>query len=91
MNRGEPVSSKQNQWMLFGNRIQKLAWTVVSLLPVRGAGLRAELLPGIDISHWQGTINWASVAGGGYKFAFMKATESTSYVDPTFMTGPWIR
>lgn len=45
-----------------------------------------QLLPGIDVSHWQGTINWASVAGGGYKFAFMKATESTAYVDPTFAT-----
>lgn len=72
--------------MIFGNRFFKLALVVVSLSLVRGAGLRAELVPGIDISHYQGTINWASVAGGGYKFAFMKATESTSYVDPTFAT-----
>lgn len=46
----------------------------------------AVLIPGIDISHWQGTINWPSVAGGGYKFAFMKATQGTTYVDPTFTT-----
>lgn len=45
-----------------------------------------QLLPGIDVSHYQGSINWSSVAGGGYKFAFMKATEATSYVDPTFAT-----
>ncbi len=51
-----------------------------------GASAIAQLLPGIDVSHYQGTINWASVAGGGYKFAFMKATEATSYVDPTFAT-----
>jgi lysozyme len=41
---------------------------------------------GIDVSHWQGAINWASVAGSGKKFAFCKATEHTSYVDPTFAT-----
>jgi lysozyme len=39
---------------------------------------------GIDISHWQGTINWTSVAAAGKKFAFMKASESTDYVDPTY-------
>lgn len=39
---------------------------------------------GIDVSHWQGTINWTSAAGSGLSFAFCKATESTNYVDPTF-------
>jgi GH25 family lysozyme M1 (1,4-beta-N-acetylmuramidase) len=41
-------------------------------------------LEGIDISHWQGTINWAAVAKTGKKFAFMKASEDTWYVDPTY-------
>jgi len=41
-------------------------------------------LEGIDISHWQGTINWASVAKTGKKFAFMKASEDTWYADPTY-------
>jgi GH25 family lysozyme M1 (1,4-beta-N-acetylmuramidase) len=41
-------------------------------------------LEGVDISHWQGTINWASVAKAGKKFAFMKATEDTYYADPTY-------
>ena len=43
-------------------------------------------LQGIDISHWQGTINWASVKSSGKKFAFCKATEGTDYTDPTFAT-----
>jgi GH25 family lysozyme M1 (1,4-beta-N-acetylmuramidase) len=42
------------------------------------------MLEGIDISHWQGTINWSLVAGAGKKFAIMKATESTNYTDPTY-------
>jgi GH25 family lysozyme M1 (1,4-beta-N-acetylmuramidase) len=47
-----------------------------------------NLVQGIDVSHWQGTINWSSVAADstGYKFVFMKATEDTNYTDPTFNT-----
>ena len=33
------------------------------------------MIPGIDISHWQGVIDWAKVAQSGVKFAFIKATE----------------
>jgi GH25 family lysozyme M1 (1,4-beta-N-acetylmuramidase) len=43
-------------------------------------------VPGIDVSHWQGTINWGNVAAAGKKFAFQKATESIDYVDPTMTT-----
>ena len=41
---------------------------------------------GIDISHWQGTINWTKVAAAGKRFAYMKASEETTYVDPTYVT-----
>jgi GH25 family lysozyme M1 (1,4-beta-N-acetylmuramidase) len=39
---------------------------------------------GIDASHWQGTIDWGKVAGSGIRFSFLKASEGTSYVDPTY-------
>jgi len=39
---------------------------------------------GIDVSHFQGTVNWPSVAGSKVAFCFVKATEGTSYVDPCF-------
>jgi GH25 family lysozyme M1 (1,4-beta-N-acetylmuramidase) len=38
-------------------------------------------LEGIDVSHWQGTIDWAKVASAGKKFAILKATESTNFID----------
>ena len=41
---------------------------------------------GIDISHWQGTIDWTKVAGGRQGFAYMKASEDIDYVDPTYTT-----
>jgi len=39
---------------------------------------------GVDVSHWQGTINWTSVRNAGIEFAYIKATEGTSYRDPAF-------
>ncbi|WP_370935524.1 GH25 family lysozyme [Amycolatopsis sp. cg13] len=42
--------------------------------------------PGMDVSHYQGTVDWGAAAGNGAKFAYMKATESTTYVDPQFAT-----
>jgi lysozyme len=44
----------------------------------------AGQLEGIDVSHWQGTINWPMVAGAGKKFAILKATQGTWYTDPTY-------
>ncbi len=41
-------------------------------------------LRGIDASHHQGAIDWEAVAGDGVSFAYLKATEGTSYTDPTF-------
>ena len=43
-------------------------------------------LPGIDVSHWQETIDWKKVAGTGKRFAFLKATDGHDYLDPTFAT-----
>lgn len=41
-------------------------------------------LRGIDASHHQGAIDWTAVAGDGISFAYLKATEGTTFVDPTF-------
>jgi MYXO-CTERM domain-containing protein len=43
-----------------------------------------ETLEGIDVSHWQGTIDWAKVKASGRTFAIVKATEGTTFVDNKF-------
>ncbi|WP_030901805.1 GH25 family lysozyme [Streptomyces sp. NRRL F-5126] len=40
--------------------------------------------PGMDVSHYQGAINWPSAYSKGARFVYMKATEGTSYRDPNF-------
>jgi lysozyme len=39
---------------------------------------------GIDVSHYQGTIDWARVRADGVDFAYVKATEGGDFTDPAF-------
>jgi len=39
---------------------------------------------GIDVSHYQGTVDWQQVQAAGIGFAFAKATEGTTWTDPEF-------
>lgn len=39
---------------------------------------------GIDVSHYQGEVDWATLAEGGGRFAFIKATDGIDDVDPRF-------
>ncbi|MGH3736296.1 MAG: GH25 family lysozyme [Micromonosporaceae bacterium] len=44
-------------------------------------------IPCIDVSHWQGAINWTAVRNNsGIQCAYIKATEGTSYRDPRWGT-----
>ena len=47
-----------------------------------GAGTAAP--KGIDVSHYQGSIDWLSVAAAGYSFAFANASEGTTITDATY-------
>jgi GH25 family lysozyme M1 (1,4-beta-N-acetylmuramidase) len=40
--------------------------------------------PGLDVSGYQGNVDWSSVAANGAKFAYVKATEGTDYTNPYF-------
>jgi lysozyme len=47
---------------------------------------RARSLPvqGIDISRYQGRIDFHTAGGAGTRFVYMKATEGADYLDPNF-------
>lgn len=42
------------------------------------------MIRGIDVAHYQGQIDWNQVAASGIQFAYLKATEGTTYKDPLF-------
>ena len=43
-----------------------------------------EIYEGIDVSKWQGTINFEEVANDGIDIVYIKATQGPTYVSPTF-------
>lgn len=43
-----------------------------------------ELYDGIDVSEWQGKINFEEVARAGIKVVYIRASEGTDYIDPYF-------
>jgi len=46
--------------------------------------VKAGMLTGIDVSHWQGEISWSKVQAAGVKFAYAKATDGRSMVDSRY-------
>ncbi|MQS10910.1 hypothetical protein F7Q99_01095 [Streptomyces kaniharaensis] len=51
------------------------------------AGIRSLYVtqtPGTDVSGWQGNVDWATAAANGANFAYVKATEGTTYRNPYF-------
>lgn len=44
----------------------------------------SNYLHGIDVSHFQGDVDWPAVASAGISFCFIKATEGLRDVDPMF-------
>ncbi len=45
-----------------------------------------DIINGIDVSHYQGKINWSKMAKTNHVFVITKATGGIDYVDPTFKT-----
>lgn len=51
-----------------------------SVYPVRG----------VDVSHYQGEIDWQILSGEGIQFAYIKATEGSSHTDRNFQEN-WVK
>jgi lysozyme len=69
-----------------------LASILLALVAVIGSGFAAPSAAkaaapteGIDISHWQGEIDWTQVRAAGKAFAFMKASEDIDFIDGTYV------
>ena len=62
-----------------------------SILTTIAWGVGATTAIGPDVSHYQGTINWASVKAAGVGFAIAKATEGSGYVDAQFKANWQVR
>lgn len=50
---------------------------------VRKFNYGTAVIDGIDVSHLQGTIDWAAVAKAGVKFAYIKVGQGSTFTDPS--------
>ncbi|AKV03364.1 Lyzozyme M1 (1,4-beta-N-acetylmuramidase) [Labilithrix luteola] len=55
--------------------------TVSSALRVCNTG---DKVLGIDVSRWQGVVDWNAVKGGGYRFAFARVSNGIENIDEQF-------
>jgi lysozyme len=42
-------------------------------------------IQGVDVSYWQGDIDWQAARQAGVRFTFIKATEGGDHLDPKFL------
>ncbi|ANT51664.1 glycoside hydrolase family 25 protein [Mesorhizobium amorphae] len=52
----------------------------------RGASPRHLAVHGVDVSRWQGNVNWGKLRAQGANFAYIKATDGGDHLDPMFRT-----
>jgi len=64
--------------------ISDLAYSNIFVDYYYTSGQSGVTAKGLDVSHWQGTMDWNTAAAAGVTFAFIKATEGTGYTDPQF-------
>ncbi len=79
---GFVIGARRGQLGLFAG----LVIALTALLFAGGSDAATARAKGLDVSNFQGTINWGQVAKAGYRFAFGKATEGAGYVDKTYTT-----
>jgi lysozyme len=77
-----PMKTSSNKMVMKGSFVAVAALA----LAFGQVTVQANNLFGIDVSHYQGSINWSSVHSCGPQYAFAKATEGTTYTDPNFST-----
>ena len=44
----------------------------------------STIYQGIDVSSWQGNIDFASVKNSGIEIVYIKSSEGSTYIDPYF-------
>lgn len=71
-------------------QFQKIIMMIVLLFicnPITTYALSPDssiIYKGIDVSHWQGDINYTKVKDAGIEIVYIKATEGQNTVDPYF-------
>ena len=83
----DELAAKRNGQLLFGTtRANSRAWQKINGVCYNGSGVEipGAITRGIDVSEWQGTINWQSVKNSNVDFAFVRIAYGSNYLDKTY-------
>ncbi len=69
--------------LLLGGLLFTLVWNGVIIL--NDFNIRTYPVKGVDVSSYQGVIDWGVLSSQDIAFAFIKATEGSTFVDPHFI------
>ena len=69
---------------LAGRLLAAVVFASVATSAGAAAASGATYAKGVDVSHWNGPIDWLSVASASYRFAYAKATEGKTIADVTY-------
>ena len=61
-----------------------LITAILTVVPASRAVAAATKVPGIDVSMWQGDVDWTTVASTPTRFVIMRATRGNTYDDPRY-------
>ena len=82
--------AKLHQWCWLALIATAACGEMADEISVAELGLKAcpagETLAGIDVSKWQGSIDWFTVASAGIEFAFIRVSDGLNTPDQYFQT-----
>ena len=68
----------------FRTTLVAAAAALIASLAIASPAQAATVTYGQDVSGYQGNVNWAAQWSAGVRFAYVKATEGSSYTNPYF-------
>lgn len=80
----KPVPTPAPSRVTAGPKVYEASFTDAE--PIDFGKLTPHAFPvhGVDVSRWQGDIDWHELRRGGANFAFIKATDGGDHLDPKF-------
>lgn len=83
---GERQEHAQMQGLLRASEASPKAWQKINGVCYNGSGqkITGAITRGIDVSEWQGVINWNKVKNSDIDFAFVRVAYGTGYIDKQY-------
>lgn len=90
--RWETVAEEERVQAAFSNsskdtiKVDPKAWKKINGVCYNGSGkvIQGAITWGMDVSEWQGDINWSKVKKSGIDFAFVRISYGTGHLDRTY-------